>query len=96
VSRKIALVILVLQTITNFFFKSFDDGKMIIELTQIIRNYLKMDFKTDMLELILLGLDIATESDLIVYCRLRLFLKLPFVMDELDRIKNMVCTNVHR
>lgn len=55
-----------------------------------------MDFKTDMLELILLGLDIATESDLIVYCRLRLFLKLPFVMDELDRIKNMVCTNVHR
>jgi hypothetical protein len=95
-SRGCTLVVLFIQTITNFFVKSFNDGKVINELSHIIKYYLTHSFKWDLLEIIFLVLDMQIESEIIMYCCVRIVLKLPFILNELERIKHMVCINAQR
>lgn len=59
-------------------------------------HYFKNGFKLDLLDLVLFLLDILIKDDFINFCRLRVIFKIPFILSEIDRIKNIVCVNAQR
>ena len=80
-SRSCTLVVLTVQIITNFFVKSFNDGKVINELDQIIMHYLQNGFRTDLLEIIFLVLDMHLQGSYVQWFRLRILLKVPIIFN---------------
>lgn len=95
-SRTSTLIILVVQLITNFFVKNTSDGKVINELRNIIIHYTNNGLLFDLLEIVCLIVDMQIQVQYIEWFRLRILFKVPFILREIERIKQMLCINTQR
>lgn len=95
-TQLISLVFYLSKTTTNFFLKTYDEGKSVEEIKLIITDYLGTRFAVDLGFLILLVVDLAYDFEEMAYLRLVFLFRFFSEIQKMDKLEAIVCTTSRR